>query len=114
MTSIVSILPKSGTSRNLHLWLGHLPSIPGAFSYGASGDEMRIFRAVGPVSYTHLDVYKRQKHFFTDDLRNPGTTTNLINVACSRAKAKFIMLDPSDSVVDWVLKTCLLYTSRCV
>jgi hypothetical protein len=47
MTSIVSILPKAGTSQNLHLWLGHLPSIPGAFSYGASGDEMRIFRSVG-------------------------------------------------------------------
>ena len=29
----------------------------------------------------------------------------------SENKSKLVMLNPSDSVVDWVLKTCLLYTS---
>ena len=49
------------------------------------------------------------RHFFTDDLRNPGTTTNLINVACSRAKAKFIMLMNVDYVRDNLTNGCYMH-----
>ena len=53
-----------------------------------------------PVSYTHLDVYKRQQRERTVRLRN---TERFSEVRRSEEKNQFIRTYP-----------CLLYTSRCV
>ena len=68
---------------------------------------------VGPVSYTHLDVYKRQLHV------NGG-----IRIACQAAaqhgyevsdRLRFITVIPPYEVhTSEARKVCLLYTSRCV
>ena len=50
-----------------------------------------------PVSYTHLDVYKRQVREREPDALEPGQMTHVVNI-------------PHPQTVD----ACLLYTSRCV
>ena len=64
-----------------------------------------VQRSQRPVSYTHLDVYKRQlleRDMRKEDLRlAAGMTTNMI--ANMSKEGKHISMD-----------TCLLYTSRCV
>ena len=54
--------------------------------------------SVAPVSYTHLDVYKRQISpcFLKATVRKPG------------------YLSPYLDKQLWEVKSCLLYTSRCV
>ena len=52
-------------------------------------------RRVIPVSYTHLDVYKRQVYVY-----GPSTDINDCSVTCDN--------------VDAGRMACLLYTSRCV
>ena len=54
---------------------------------------------LAPVSYTHLDVYKRQGLVLASDTR---TNAGVDQVAIS----------PKMHVFE--LKNCLLYTSRCV
>ena len=57
----------------------------------------RLFRSTGTVSYTHLDVYKRQDlASISDEVKRIEFTTSDGRVM----KQNFI--------------TCLLYTSRCV
>ena len=56
-----------------------------------SGPELSDGLIRGPVSYTHLDVYKRQKQDWAD--------------------VKRVEIWPKDLER---LYTCLLYTSRCV
>ena len=51
-----------------------------------------------PVSYTHLDVYKRQIYEYMIQIINHAQRVNL-----SR-----------DDIKVMILTTCLLYTSRCV
>ena len=62
-----------------------------------------------PVSYTHLDVYKRQ-HFIRTDLLTAGVLSNLRKVTSYAAKheARFMKLLIEQN------EDCLLYTSRCV
>ena len=56
-----------------------------------------------PVSYTHLDVYKRQKHF------------NDVLGGLQRGCLYIIAARPGDGKTDFALHlACLLYTSRCV
>ena len=55
-------------------------------------------RSLIPVSYTHLDVYKRQEHMreLMKRLGNPQDDLKYVHVAGTNGKG------------------CLLYTSRCV
>ena len=55
-----------------------------------------------PVSYTHLDVYKRQRQFFQDMLQGSKNPVR-INTPDKKNKNR---TDDNES--------CLLYTSRCV
>ena len=64
---------------------------------------------VGSVSYTHLDVYKRQ------DNSDVPENTHLVS---KEVQAAFNAKYPQAKDVEWELKgdyaVCLLYTSRCV
>ena len=60
----------------------------------------------GPVSYTHLDVYKRQVHQSNWAVITPKTETRVLKKTAG-----------GDYWNGWgtaAVKTCLLYTSRCV
>ena len=57
-------------------------------------EERGFIRKLAPVSYTHLDVYKRQARYMPTSLHSP--------VKCSRRPATMRSSRP-----------CLLYTSRC-
>ena len=59
-------------------------------------------RRMGPVSYTHLDVYKRQGHGFGDHF------DVVLDRVESYRKADFWWVGCPGP------HTCLLYTSRCV
>ena len=67
----------------------------------------KVIRGGGPVSYTHLDVYKRQA------LPTPidQFAKNYLGLRVS-----FARLSPDGSIcgVTAYADTCLLYTSRCV
>ena len=71
------------------------------------------------VSYTHLDVYKRQGLDFGTEqplkLRLRGANGNPWAGNKANAKVRFWYGEGENDYVDTVLrKTCLLYTSRCV
>ena len=58
-----------------------------------------------PVSYTHLDVYKRQLQSIQQAGRTVGKDVYLVGVDA--------LVEAVQNVVDGNM-TCLLYTSRCV
>ena len=63
-----------------------------------------IYECSNPVSYTHLDVYKRQAVYF-DDIR-------LLMGALPVNDIASVMNGKADLMIQkW---SCLLYTSRCV
>ncbi len=43
---------------HLRPWLEALPKLPGVYQFHGDSDTMPLY--IGTVSYTHLDVYKRQ------------------------------------------------------
>ena len=62
---------------------------------------------LGPVSYTHLDVYKRQEYVLSKQMLRSGTS-----IGANIAEAQY-----GSSRKDFLNKlyiACLLYTSRCV
>ena len=64
------------------------------------------------VSYTHLDVYKRQEEIsakFCEE--NPGVTINVTSTSDGRT---VIQTRLSSNEMPDLMNTCLLYTSRCV
>ena len=80
-----------------------------------------------PVSYTHLDVYKRQAQELvkSEVVAVIGTTTTVMTKAImpTLEAAKVVQISPTASATDLYGKddylfrinwTCLLYTSRCV
>ena len=69
---------------------------------GQYAEEGRI-----PVSYTHLDVYKRQGGGTDSMALSQGISEALINTA-------FGILTGALAVIAYNYYTCLLYTSRCV
>ena len=88
---------------------------------------------VWPVSYTHLDVYKRQAYGFAELQRekiyvlDQGKSLMLAlsqDLSQNRpAEARehvrrfhelFFTLSPEKSAIEHNVKRCLLYTSRCV
>ena len=70
---------------------------------------------IGPVSYTHLDVYKRQEQIFmeyisriVDDVIDRKTEAfNAVSITGPKGCGK-------TRTARERCKTCLLYTSRCV
>ena len=69
-----------------------------------------------PVSYTHLDVYKRQVKLFGEYLRIENILQNYDEFTQLKALQK---IDKEDRASLEAFKnanflTCLLYTSRCV
>ena len=58
-----------------------------------------------PVSYTHLDVYKRQRF----SRRRRSMSKIEVNITVNGAKHR-LEVGPKERLID----TCLLYTSRCV
>ena len=60
---------------------------------------------VDPVSYTHLDVYKRQ---------TPHLPHEFLGIARAPACLGGHQPHPGDAMLFDLLLTCLLYTSRCV
>ena len=71
---------------------------------------LAVMAVVLPVSYTHLDVYKRQP-----DVKTQGSTLGL-HLELPGWSAGEVSGIPSVAVkcVDIRRNTCLLYTSRCV
>ena len=82
---------------------------------------MNSFSDYKPVSYTHLDVYKRQIRYRTETSTDPetGETTTeevpyeyyILNVKLTNKPISELaekLLTPEQ------LEICLLYTSRCV
>ena len=88
-----------------------------------------------PVSYTHLDVYKRQEVTEPKDLRSPAVSLKDINLRINRQFKKdieselvlqryhspFRVKNPCINRQDYAslvgktkTQACLLYTSRCV
>ena len=66
-------------------------------------EQKHLYADTGAVSYTHLDVYKRQTGSSTGDGQS---------AAGGNAAVQTIALDGLDTTVQsW---GCLLYTSRCV
>ena len=83
-----------------------------------------ILIMLGPVSYTHLDVYKRQTKDWEcacgkyKRIRYKGIVCDRCGVEVTRAKVRrermgHIELKAPVSHI-WYFKGCLLYTSRCV
>ena len=84
--------------------------------------------SIDPVSYTHLDVYKRQAQWFDslqtfwDDIHRPGPLKNRHYSEDDRERSAKARLDGEDmATLAAHLKLeggqsgcCLLYTSRCV
>ena len=84
-----------------------------------SRDFRRVQDTPDPVSYTHLDVYKRQRVTYASlgvapyryfvvtwsQMREWNSGTSLFNV-------QMILYENGDFVYQY--KDCLLYTSRCV
>ena len=60
----------------------------------------------GPVSYTHLDVYKRQNQFL-------ATPLEVIRTLPRRAQ-ELLGYGAHDAIMSGGGYLCLLYTSRCV
>ena len=60
-------------------------------------------RCIVPVSYTHLDVYKRQEYLCVKNGDEQGFTADEFKTAQTEGWEK-----------QYQYKVCLLYTSRCV
>ena len=79
------------------------------------GDAFCAAAALLPVSYTHLDVYKRQLHMHADDDALKADENDIGGVVddLKPRDVAFAAVVP-DSQAAAVLGSCLLYTSRCV
>ena len=72
----------------------------------------RQARSLQPVSYTHLDVYKRQEQMMCSAA--DGMNLEEKKLALVRAKIEKTAELTEDKEELERLKGCLLYTSRCV
>ena len=70
-----------------------------------------------PVSYTHLDVYKRQEiesrefKTITGTYKGKRLTVVSTGIGCDNID---IVMNELDALANIDFNTCLLYTSRCV
>ena len=68
---------------------------------------------VGPVSYTHLDVYKRQLQGFC--FYGISKKYNFSQIARDKfGYPKLHLSRVTEFLANYLFKGCLLYTSRCV
>ena len=72
----------------------------------------------GPVSYTHLDVYKRQAYAIADYLsENCEQNISLEELAAHFYLSKYYVCRTFKEITGYTVTeytNCLLYTSRCV
>ena len=88
-------------------------AVKGMLPKGPLGRSMytKLFVYAGPVSYTHLDVYKRQgKTLLAQTLARLLNVPFAIADATTLTEAGYV----GEDVENILLKICLLYTSRCV
>ena len=113
LTPTNSVVPTGGVIVPIHrLKIIMIPKwivvIPSAVHTGR-----KIGVKIRPVSYTHLDVYKRQPLFFQNFLHIRQFWSCLHKNLISRKLQRLF-----DIIVRWnnmkLLGSCLLYTSRCV
>ena len=83
--------------------------VPHRYPGNASG----VLRRVRPVSYTHLDVYKRQvyrpvEYMAVSDAFSTESETVLTQQQVALEEVADVFTQQVEAV------TCLLYTSRCV
>ena len=89
------------------------------FQYPESADG-RHLRGVDPVSYTHLDVYKRQMYVLGYSLDNLSLLALTLAVGFVVDDAIVMLenivrhLEACETPFEAAIKGCLLYTSRCV
>ena len=73
---------------------------------------------VPPVSYTHLDVYKRQKHGLEVDSLDKKSVKELLKTAppelAEVLELRRQLAKSSVKKYQAMQNACLLYTSRCV
>ena len=73
---------------------------------------MSMRDTAGPVSYTHLDVYKRQGNIPPKD----SNKQKILDIYKASANVKYrdsVGIEPIRKYLD-MIDGCLLYTSRCV
>ena len=93
----------------------HAGEVLAVIGPNGAGKTTLLETVAGPVSYTHLDVYKRQEQFHSQVQRIAHSLD-----AKTRTMAVELDVDNKDgrlapgmfAQVEWSL--CLLYTSRCV
>ena len=83
-----------------------------------------MLHCVQSVSYTHLDVYKRQTQPYTETVTRPSKTNDMaqvlqaleaeMEVTTAEGYAGTLHLDHTSVQVKTDGYACLLYTSRCV
>ena len=85
--------------------------------------DMNSGRTITPVSYTHLDVYKRQTLLFMGSAATKSQVTKVtVRSISGNSKEEVENIDNAKYRITyegkWVnnpsIKPCLLYTSRCV
>ena len=72
---------------------------------------MRRALGLAAVSYTHLDVYKRQSDLHADIPRAPDDGAQVANGNAAAHAVDLLVVLAADRSRD---EACLLYTSRCV
>ena len=78
-----------------------------------AGVWMAAMNGIGAVSYTHLDVYKRQSQNASSDVTTTANSAAQASALSTASTASTSTADAS-AVGDQNADSCLLYTSRCV
>ena len=92
-----------------------LPGLPSPLLYVSDTLSVTL-NGVDAVSYTHLDVYKRQVYTVTVQINDSITTTNVTLYIDPNQGFSYIGDSASvqSNISGTLTYSCLLYTSRCV
>ena len=92
-----------------------VPSV-GMFTFASDKTTARLAAEFYPVSYTHLDVYKRQDVTLSAKLKLFGADAEIYATANNlfQKRPPFVANRFAANLGFPTIPTCLLYTSRCV